>query len=166
MTAPRTAARWVAAVALIVLATACGQKLPPESAALVDVIRGAQTAELNLDTAPDIQVELAKYYTGPLLSRKAIQYQTAIRAKADAGGGDRIGGVKTLDLKSVQVSGATAKVVAEVTVWFKTAQFRYQSASSQPTETNIIDLELHIDKDGGVWKIDQEHSQFAPGGGP
>src|SRR2546427_360358 len=107
MTAPRTAARWVAAVALIVLATACGQKLPPESAALVDVIRGAQTAELNLDTAPDIQVELAKYYTGPLLSRKAIQYQTAIRAKADAGGGDRIGGVKTLDLKSVQVSGAT-----------------------------------------------------------
>src|SRR5256885_10633560 len=94
MTAPRTAARWVAAVALIVLATACGQKLPPESVALVDVIRGAQTAELNLDSAPDIQAELAKYYSGPLLARKATQYQTAIRAIRDAGGGERIGGVK------------------------------------------------------------------------
>ena len=166
MTAPRTAAPWVAAIALIVLTTACSQKPSPESTALADVIRGAQTAELNVDTAPDIQAALEKYYTGPLLSRKAIQYQTATRAKADAGGGDRIGGVKTLDLKSVQVTGATATVSAEVTVWFKTAQFHYQSASSQPTETNIIDLDLHLIKDGGVWKIDQEHSQFAPGGGP
>src|SRR2546425_8655908 len=166
MTVPRAGALLAAATVIIVLATACGQKPSPESAALADVIRGARTAELNVDTLPDIQAELAKYYSGLLLARKATQYQTAIRAIRDAGGGERIGGVKMLDLKSVQVSGATAKVSAEVTVWFKTAQFRYQSASSQPTETNIVDLDLHIVKDGGVWKIDQEHSQFAPGGGP
>ena len=66
-----------------------------KSAALAIPIRGAQTAELNLDTGSDVQAELAKYYVGTLL--------------ADS---------------------------AEVTVWFKRAQVRYQ-----------------------------EHWQFAPGGG-
>jgi hypothetical protein len=32
--------------------------------------------------------------------------------------------------------------------------------------TNVIDLDTHLVKDGGTWKIDREHSQFAPGGGP
>jgi hypothetical protein len=37
---------------------------------------------------------------------------------------------------------------------------------SQPAETNVIDLDLHLVKDGGGWKIDQEHWRSAPGGGP
>jgi hypothetical protein len=154
------------ATVLIVLATACGPAPSPESAAITDVIRGAQTAELNVGTASDVQTELAKYYVGTLLARKVTQYQIGIRGKVQAGAGDRIGGVKKLDLKDIQVSGGTANVKAEVTVWFKTAQFREQPVTSQPAFTNVIDLDLHLVKDGGTWKIDQEHSRFAPGGGP
>lgn len=162
----RAVASWVAGILVIVLATACGPSPSPESAALATVIRGAQTAELNVDTMLDLQAELAKYYVGTLLARKVTQYQNAINAKVQAGGGDRIGGVKKLDLKDVKVSGATANLKAEVTVWFKSAQFRDQPVISQPAFTNVIDLDLHLVKDGGTWKIDQEHSQFAPGGGP
>src|SRR5207244_1062951 len=84
----------------------------------------------------------------------------------EAGAGGRIGGVRALDLKDVQVSGATAKVRAEVTVWFKTAQVWDQSVTSRPEATNIIDLDLQLIKDAGTWKMDREDSQFAPGGGP
>lgn len=162
----RAVASWVAAILVIGLATACGPSPSPESVALATVIRGAQTAELNVDTVPELQAELAKYYVGTLLARKVAQYQNAINAKVQAGGGDRIGGVRRLDLKDVQVSGATATVKAEVTVWFKTAQFRDQPATNHPAFTNVIDLDLHLLKDGSTWKIEQEHSQFAPGGGP
>jgi hypothetical protein len=161
MTGPRAVAPWVAATVAIVL-TACGGKPSPEASALANVIRGAQAAELNLDG----RTELAKYYVGPLLVRKVAQHQDGIRRMAEAGAGGRVGGVRKLDLKNVQVSGATAKVSAEVTVWFKTAQFWYQSVTSRPEATNVIDLDLHLLKDGGTWKIDQEHWQFAPGGGP
>jgi hypothetical protein len=159
---------------------------PPsaESAAVADVIRGAQTAELNLDTVPagyqgpggsaevmqpvldHVQTELARYYVGTLLARKVAEHQGGIRAIAEAGGGGRIGGVKALDLKDVQVSDQTAKVRAQVTVWFKTAQFWYQPVTSQPAATNVLDLDLHLVRDADGWKIDEEHWQFAPGGGP
>jgi hypothetical protein len=184
MTGPRAVATWVAATVAIVLATACSQKPSPEAAALVGVVRGAQTAELNLETVPagyqgpgtsgelvqpeldHVQTELAKYYVGALLARKVAQYQNGIRGMAEGGGGGRVGGVRRLDLRDVQVSGGSATVRAEVTVWFKSAQFWYQSVSIQPEATNVIDLDVHLVKDGGSWKIDKEHSQFAPGGGP
>jgi hypothetical protein len=159
---------------------------PPsaESVALADLIRRAQTAELNLDRLPvgyrgpgssaetvrpaldHVQTELARYYVGTLLAQKVAEHEGGIRAIAQAGGGNRIGDVKALDLKDVQVSGQTAKVRAEVTLWFKTAQFWYQPVTSQPAETNIVDLDLHVVRDAGGWKIDEEHWQFAPGGGP
>jgi hypothetical protein len=65
-----------------------------------------------------------------------------------------------------EVSGQTARVRAEVTLWFKTAQFWYQPVTGQPAETNIVDLDLHLVRDATGWKIDEEHWQFAPGGGP
>jgi len=184
MTGPRALAPLVAATVATVLATACGGSPSPEASALADAIRGAQTAELNLEVVPDgyhgpgssaaliqpaldhVQTELAKYYVGSLLARKVTQHQDAIRGMAEAGAGGRIGGVRALDLKGVQVSGATAKVRAEVTVWFKTAQVWDQSVTSRPEATNIIDLDLQLIKDAGTWKIDREDSQFAPGGGP
>jgi hypothetical protein len=179
-------ATWVAATVAMVLASASSGRPSPEEPALADVIRGAQTAELNLETVPagyhgpsssaevlqpaldHVQRELTKYYVGTVLARKVTQHQNGIRQMAEAGGGGHIGGVKTLALRDVRVSGATASVSAEVTVWFKSAQFWYQPIPSQaePAETNVIDLDLHLVKDGGTWKIDQEHWQFAPGGGP
>jgi len=127
MTRPRAVATWVVATVAIVLASACSQKPSPEAAALVGVVRGAQTAELNLETVPagyhgpgtsaelvqpaldHVQTELAKYYVGALLARKAAQCQNGIRGMAEGGGGGR-------------------------------------------------DLDVHLVKDGGTWKIDQEHS--------
>jgi hypothetical protein len=159
-------ATFIAGAVMSVLATACGQPPSAESAALADVIRDAQTAELNLETVDQVQTELAKYYVGTLLTRKVTEHQDAIRATANAGGGARIGGVKGLDLKDVRVSGQTAKVRAQVTLWFKTAQFSYQPVASQPAATNVVDLDLHLVRDAGGWKIDQEQWQFAPGGGP
>jgi hypothetical protein len=177
-------ATWLAATLAIALASACSERPSPQVAALADVIRGAQTAELKLQTLPDGyngpgssselmrpllddgQTELAKYYVGTLLTRKVAEYQRDVGAMFSAGGGGRVGGVKTLSLSNIQVNGTTAKVSAEVTVWFKTAQFWYQSPTTRMPETNIIDLELHLVKDGGSWKIDQEHQQYAPGGGP
>ena len=174
----------VVAIGVMGLAAACGPKPSPEEAAFASVIRGAQTAELNLEVVPAgyqgpgspaeliqpvldrVQTELARFYVGSLLARKVTQYQEGIRGMAEAGSGGRVGGVRALDLKNVQVSGGTAKVSAEVTVWFKSAQLWDQSVTSQPEATNVIDLDLHLVKDGGAWKIDQEHSQFAPGGGP
>src|SRR5256886_17321396 len=103
-----------------------------------------------------MQTEVANYYVGYLIARKVYQDQDANRGKAEAGAGGRIGGVRALDLKDVQVSGATAKVRAEVTVWFKNAQVWDQSVTSRPEATNIIDLDLQLIKDGGSWKIDQE----------
>ncbi|HXM53526.1 MAG TPA: hypothetical protein VN913_09630 [Candidatus Binatus sp.] len=184
MTRPRPVATWVAATLVIMLGSACSGRPSPEAAALADVIRGAQTAELNLETVPagyhgpgssaesiqpvldQVPTQLTKYYVGTLLAGKVTQHQNGIRQMAAGGGGGRIGGVKTLALRDVRVSSATATVSAEVTVWFKTAQFWNQPVSSQPAETNVIDLDLHLVRDGGTWKIDQEHSQFAPGGGP
>jgi hypothetical protein len=161
MAGPSALAPWVAATVAIVL-TACGGKPSPEASALANVIRGAQTAELNPDGKPD----LARYYVGTLLARKVAEHQLALRQRVEAGAGGSIGGVRTLTLKDVQVTGATAKVSAEVTVWFKSAQFSGQSVISRPEATNIIDLVVHLVKDGGTWKIDQEHWQFAPAGGP
>jgi hypothetical protein len=189
MTGPRPAARSVvaasvAATVVILLATACRQPPSAESAALTGVIRGAQTAELNLDSvragyqgpgsSPNVmqpvldhvQTELAKYYVGTLLTRKVTEHQEGIRAMAKSGGGGRIGGVRALDLKDVRVSDQTANAKAEVTLWFTSAQFWYQPVTSRPAATNVIDLDLHLVRDAGGWKIDQEHWQFAPGGGP
>jgi hypothetical protein len=189
MTGSRAVAIWVAATVAMVLASASSGRPSPEEPALAEVIRGAQTAELNLETVPagyhgpgssaevlqpvldNVPPELMKYYVGTLLARKVTQHQNGIRQIAEAGGGGRIGGVRTLALRDVRVSGASASVSAEVTVWFKSAQFWYQpitsqAETSQPAETNVIDLDLHLVKDGGSWKIDQEHWQFAPGGGP
>jgi hypothetical protein len=154
------------ATVVILLATACGQTASPESAAIADVIRGGQTAELNLATVDQVQATLAKYYAGTLLAQKVTQHQNSILATEKAGGGGRVGGVKTLDFKDVQVDGGTARVRATVKVWFKTAQFRDQPVASQPEATNVLDLDLHLIKEGGSWKIDQETSHFAPGGGP
>ena len=184
MTPCRPLTKWVAAAVVIGLASACGQRPSPEEAALASVIRGAQTAELNLVVVPAgyhgpessadviqpvldrVKTELAKYYVGSLLASKVTQYQDGVRGMAQAGAGARVGGVRRLTLTDVQVSGATAKVSAEVTVWFKTAQFWNQSVTGRPEATNVIDLDLHLVKDGDSWKIDQEHWQFAPGGGP
>lgn len=184
MIGPRVLTPWVAATVVIGLATACGGSPSPEASALADAIRGAQTAEVNAEVVPagyhgpgssteliqpaldHVQTELAKYYVGSLLARKVTQHQDAIRGMAEAGAGGRIGGVRALALKDVQVSGATAKVRAEVTVWFKTAQVWDQSVTSRPEAINIIDLDLQLIKDGDTWKIDREDSQFAPGGGP
>lgn len=166
MTRPRAVAPFLAGIVVSTLATACGQPPSPESAALADVIRGAQTAQLNLDTVDQVQTELGKYYVGTLLVRKVTERQDEVRAMAQAGGGGRIGGVKALDMRDVQVSGQTANVSAEVTLWFKTAQFWYQPVAGRPAATNVVDLDLHLVRDAGGWKIDQEHWQFAPGGGP
>lgn len=184
VTGPSAVATWVAATVVVGLVTACGEQPSPESAAIADVIRGAQTAELNLDVVPTgydgpgssvavmqpvldhVRTELAKYYLGSLLARKVSQYQNEIRQMAKAGGGGRVGGIKTLDLKNVEVSNGTANVSAEVTVWFKSAQFWYQPVGSRPAATNVIDLDLHMVKAGGTWKIDREDSHFAPSGGP
>lgn len=163
MSDPRAIATWVAATAAIVLSTGCGEQPSPETAAIAAVIRGAQTAQLNPETA---RTELTRYYVGTLLDRKVTELQGGIRQTAEVGGGGRVGGVKTLDLRNVRVSGNSANVKAEVTVWFKTAQFWYQPVTNQPQMTNIIDLDLHLVKDGSTWKIDQEQWQFAPGGGP
>jgi hypothetical protein len=176
-------APWVAVTMAIVL-TACAEKLSPEASALADVIRGAQTAELNTDVVPPeyhgpgssasamqpvldrVPTELGKYYVGSLLARKVTEHQDGIRGMAQAGAGGRAGGIRKLDLKKVQISGATATVSAKVTVWFKTAQFWDQSVTSRPEASNVVDLHLHLVKDGDGWKIDQEQWEFAPGGGP
>ena len=173
-----------ATIAVSVLATACARPPSAESAALADVIRGAQTAELNLDAVPagyqgpgspaevmqpvldHVQTELARYYVGTLLASKVTLDQDGIRQMAKGGGGGRIGGVTALDLKEVQVSGQAANVRAEITLWFKSAQFWYQPVAARPAATNIVDLDLHLIRGAGGWKIDQERSQFAPGGGP
>ena len=140
MAGPRALAPLVAAAVATVLATACGGSPSPEASVLADAIRGAQTAELNAEVVPagyhgpgssaeliqpaldHVQTELAKYYVGSLLARKVTQHQDAIRGMAEAGARGRVGGVRTLILKDAQVSGATAKVSAEVTLWFKTAR--------------------------------------------
>lgn len=184
MTGPRTVAILFVAIAVGVLATACVKPPSAESAALADVIRGAQTAELNLDTVPagyqgpsspaevmqpvldHVQTELARYYVGTLLASKVTLDQEGIRQMAKAGGGGRTGGVTALDLKDVQVSGQAATVRAEVTLRFKSAQFWYQPVAGRPAATNIVDLDLHLVRGADGWRIDQEHSQFAPGGGP
>jgi hypothetical protein len=100
MTASRTVSTWVAATAVIGLAAACGQRPSPEEAALASVIRGAQTAELNLVVVPAgyqgpessadviqpvldrVKTELAKYYVGSLLASKVTQYQDGVRGMA------------------------------------------------------------------------------------
>jgi hypothetical protein len=183
---PRRVLVLVGVIGLIGLGFLTLKLWPPsaESVALADVIRRAQTAELNLERLPagyqgpgssaevlrpaldHVQTELARYYVGTLLAQKIAEHEGGIRALAEAGGGDRIGGVKALDLKDVHVSGQTARVRAEVTLWFETAQVWYQPVASQPAASNIVDLDLHLVRNAGGWKIDEEHRQFAPGGGP
>src|SRR3979411_140570 len=94
-----------AAVTMAIVLTACGEKLSPEASALADVIRGAQTAELNTDVVPPeyhgpgsaasamqpvldrVRTELGKYYIGSLLTRKVNEHQDGIRGMAQAGAG-------------------------------------------------------------------------------
>jgi hypothetical protein len=183
---PRRVLVLLGVIGLIGLGAVTPKLWPPsaESVALADVIRRAESAELSFESLPvgyrgpgssaetvrpaldDVQTELARYYVGTLLARKVAEHEGGIQALAEAGGGDRIGGVKTLDVKDVHVSGQAARVRARVTLWFKTAQFWYQPVTSQPAETNIVDLDLHLVRDAGGWKIDEEHWQIAPGGGP
>jgi len=183
---PRRVLVLVGVIGLIGLGFVTLKLWPPsaESVALADLILRAETAELNLESLPvgyqgpgssaetvrpaldHVQTELARYYVGTLLAQKVAEHEGGIRGLAEAGGGNRIGGVKALDLRDVHVSGQTARVRAEVTLWFKTAQFWYQPVTSQPAATNIVDLDLHLVRDADGWKIDEEHWQFAPGGGP
>jgi hypothetical protein len=148
------------------------------------VIRAAQAAELNLVNPPDTyradglavdvlqpmldhaQTVLSKYYAGGLLTRKISEKQGAIRTMLSARAGGSVGGVSALDLKDVQSSGGTARVKARVTIWFKTAPFWWQDPKTDPSASNVIDLDLHLIRDASVWKIDRESWQFAPGGGP
>src|SRR5438874_11997260 len=96
MTGPRTLAPLVAATVAAVLATGCGGSPSPEASALADAIRGAQTAELNVEVVPagyhgpggsaeliqpaldHVQTELAKYYVGSLLARKVAQDRKSV----------------------------------------------------------------------------------------
>jgi hypothetical protein len=179
--APRRFELGVAALLLTLLA-ACGP--PAESRALSDVIRGAQTTELNVANPPShyhtdgvgsdalgpmldrAQAELSKYYTGDLLRQKISSHQDGIRGLLEAKAGGTVGGVSSIDVKDVHVSGRSAQVKARVTVWFKTAQFWWQDPSSRPSATNVMDLDRHLIQADGAWKIDQETWRFAPGGGP
>jgi hypothetical protein len=120
-----------------------------------------------LQPMPDqAQTELSRYYAGGLLAKKISDQQRAIRTMVSARAGGSVGGVSALDLKDVQSAGGAARVKARVTVWFKTAQFWWQDPKTRPRASNVIDLDLNLVRDGGVWKINQESSNFAPGGGP
>lgn len=161
---------------------ACGQ--PLGSAALSDVVRNAETAQLNAtdppagyirtgDAAPVRQLmvdranaELARFYADPALARELSATDDSINQMLDRKGGGRAGGVTDLELTEVQISGNAARAKARVTVWFKTAQFWWQDPHTRPSATNVIELDLHFVRRDGVWKIDQETWQFAPGGGP
>ena len=168
------------AVLLCALLAGCAGSV--ESRTFADIIRGAQSAELNVTKPPaqylsngvaDLQplldrtlAELSRYYAGDLLAQTVSRYQAEIRSVLSTKSGGRVGGVTSVELKDVTLSGRTARVKARVTVWFKTAQFWWQDPGARPSASNVMDLDLHLVQDGGRWKIDQEISQFAPGGGP
>ena len=177
---PSTSAALVAA-GLLVLA-GCGE--PPQSKALADVVRGEQTARLNVDDFPvsyrhdgnaavilqpmldRVAASFARYDSEPLLTRRVAEEQQGLRQVLDARGGGRIGGVADLTMSDVQVSGHEARAHARVTVWFKSAQFWQQDPRTFPSATNILDLDLQFVEVNGRWTIDREAEAFAPGGGP
>lgn len=162
--------------------TACGE--PAGSGPFKDVIRGAETAFLNLDDFPPsyrqngnhdavlhpmldrVETSLGRYYSGELLRKRVQEEQEGRRGIFAGGGGGRVGGVSDLNLSDLRVSGDQAWAHARVTVWFKTAQFSYQDPRAFPSATNVLDLDLHFVEVNGRWKIDREADAFAPGGGP
>ena len=76
------------------------------------------------------------------------------------------GGVSGLQLKTVEVQGTKAHVKAEVTIWYKTAQFWTNPRPNLPSASNILDLDLQLTKGVDGWRIESSSEQFAPGGGP
>jgi hypothetical protein len=176
---------WRFAIALSVLLSCLTSCSPSaQSRSFADVIRDAQSAELNVTDPPAryladgvgadllqpmlnrMETELSKYYAGDLLAQKISEHQGEIRAMLSARAGGRVGGVSSVDLVDVQMSGRTARVKARVSVWFKTAQFWSQDPRTRPSATNVMDLDLHLIQNGGRWKIDEEIWRFAPSGGP
>jgi hypothetical protein len=152
---------------------------------LADVVRDAETVELNATNSPASYIRdgdpgpvrqsmldgadaaLARDYAGPALSEQVASVHAGIAAMLDRKGGGRVGGVTAVELSDVQISTATGHAKARVTVWFKTAQFWWQDPRDFPeAATNVIDFDLHFVRVGDAWKISRESWQFAPGAGP
>lgn len=173
-----------AAVVACVVLVGCGAQ-PAVFRPLADLVRDAQTVELNVTNPPAsyirdgdptpvrqlmldrADVALARDYADPALAQKVANVDRAITGMLDQKGGGRIGGVTSVVLSDVQISAATAHTKARVIVWFKTAQFWWQDPKAfHWAATSVIDLDLHFVRVDDTWKIDRESWQFAPGGGP
>jgi hypothetical protein len=169
-------------VGLSVLFAACSQAV--DSGPLADVIRKAETAQLNVTDPPasyvrtgnaeavrqplldGAQASLARDYADPALAQEVAVARAGINGMLDQKGGGRVGGVTSLEISAVQINADHASARARVTVWFKSAQSWWQDPHTRPSANNIIDLDLHFVRRDGAWRIDQESWQFAPGGGP
>lgn len=180
-----TLIRCSATVAAGVLMAGCGPQ-PAEWRPLADLIRDAETVELNVTNPPAsyihdgdpgpvrqpmldrAEANLGRDFVDPALAREFAAAHTGITAMLDHKGGGRVGGVTSVALSGVQIFRNEAHARARVGVWFKTAQFWWQDPRSEPypAATNVIDFDLDFVRVGGAWKIDRESWQFAPGGGP
>jgi hypothetical protein len=162
----------------------CGAQ-PAAWRPLADVVRDAQTVELNATNPPASYIRdgdpapvrqtmldradaaLRRDYVDPALTQEVSNVDRDITVMLDQKGGGRIGGVTSVELSDVQISGVNANAKARVRVWFKTAQIWSQDPrASAAAATNIIDFDLHFVRLAGAWKIDRESWRFAPGGGP
>jgi hypothetical protein len=173
-----------AMVVVGVVFAGCGAQ-PAAWRPLADVVRDAQAVELNAANPPASYVRdgdpdrvrqfmldradaaLRRDYADPALAQQVANVHHDITVMLDEKGGGRIGGVTSVELSEVQISGVNAHARARVSVWFKTAQFWSQDPrASAATATNVIDFDLHFVRLAGAWKIDHESWRFAPGGGP
>jgi hypothetical protein len=169
--------------ALCLVMAACGE--PPEAGPISDVIRGGMTAELNVQVPPaayyggvasdemqrqmfgHAQTELSRYYSGAALTKKLALAESSIRqVLAQQAGYAMGGGVSDLRLTEIQVTGNSAHVKAEITIWFTVAQSWTSPRPTPPAGANILQLDCELVKGPAGWRISQASEQFAPGGGP
>jgi hypothetical protein len=150
--------RGSATVVACVVFAGCGAQ-PAAWRPLADVVRDAQAVELNATNPPASYIRdgdpgpvrqsmldradaaLRRDYVDQALAQEVANVHRDITAMLDQKGGGRTGGVTSVELSDVQISGVTAHAQARVSVWFKTAQFWWQDPKAvrrQPTSSTSI----------------------------
>jgi hypothetical protein len=150
--APSAASYGTKANALV----AAGKVAPPATSA----IRSAQLA--------DGKAALAKYFTPVQDQHEEIGLTNAVNAEASPTFRNLGSGVSKVKYDQVAVSGKTATLTVEVTIWSKTqVEQRANGPWMTADPVNVMDYNVAMVREpSGRWMVSSMAGDFAPGEGP
>lgn len=114
----------------------------------------------------DGELAIGKYFTPGQAKHEEIGMNNAIQAESDPKFRNLGAGVSSVKYDNVAVSGNTATLTADVTIWSKFQQQQADGSWTTSDPTNVMVYSVTMSRESGKWLVDSMVGDFAPGEGP